>query len=292
VLNHILLRKTGAGRVEYFNPSEVEFEHDAKGGITGAKLTRDGSALEYGGMGTMSKSKMNGVDPQALVNEFGADTSRLFMMFTSPPEQSLEWSDEGVQGSFRFLKRLWRMVYEHVSLGTTKPYTTGELSIENKALRYSTHYTVQRVTDDYGRRLQFNTAIAAVMEHLNALGKLSDNAPVARAVKQEALEAAVLLLFPIVPHVCDALWRELRPGADIANERWPQVDASALVQDEIELVIQVNGKLRGNITVPKDAAREAVEKYALENENVKRFIDGQPVKKIVVVPGRLVNIVV
>jgi leucyl-tRNA synthetase len=292
VLNHILLRKTGAGRVEYFNPSEAELQHDAQGRITGAKLTRDGSALEYGGMGTMSKSKMNGVDPQALVDEFGADTSRLFMMFTSPPEQSLEWSDEGVQGSFRFLKRLWRMVYEHVASGAVKRYTGGELSSDNKALRYSTNHTIQRVTDDYGRRLQFNTAIAAVMELLNAVSKVSDNAPVTRGVKQEALETAVLLLFPIVPHICDALWRELRPGDDIANERWPQVDAAALVQDEIELVVQVNGKLRGNITVPKDAQREAIEKLALANENVKRFIDGQAVKKIVVVPGRLVNIVV
>ncbi len=292
VLNHILLRKSGAGRVEYFNPSEAEFQHDAQGRITGAALTRDGSALEYGGMGTMSKSKMNGVDPQALIQEFGADTARLFMMFTSPPEQSLEWSEEGVQGSFRFLKRLWRMVYEHVAAGLSKPYTTGELSVENKTLRYSTHHTIQRVTDDYGRRLQFNTAIAAVMELLNALGKVGDNAPVARAVKQEALETAVLLLFPIVPHIGHALWRELRPGSDIGNERWPQVDASALVQDEIELMIQVNGKLRGSITVPKDAARDAIEKLARENENVKRFIDSQAVKKIVVVPGRLVNIVV
>jgi leucyl-tRNA synthetase len=292
VLNHILLRKTGAGRVEYFNPSEAEFEHDAQGRISGAKLTRDGSALEYGGMGTMSKSKMNGVDPQALVNEFGADTSRLFMMFTSPPEQSLEWSDEGVQGSYRFLKRLWRLVYEHVAGGVVKRYTSGELSADSKALRYTANHTIQRVTDDFGRRLQFNTAIAAVMELLNAFGKTGDNTPAGRAVKQEALEAAVLLLFPIVPHICHALWRELRPGGDISNERWPLVDAAALVQDEIELVIQVNGKLRGNITVPKDAARDAIEKLALANENVKRFIDGQAVKKVVVVPGRLVNIVV
>jgi leucyl-tRNA synthetase len=187
---------------------------------------------------------------------------------------------------------LWRVVYEQLAAGVVKPYTTGELSPDTKTLRYSTHYTIQRVTDDYSRRLQFNTAIAAVMELLNALAKVADNAPSARAVKQEALETAVLLLFPIVPHICDALWRGLRPGADIANERWPQVDAAALVQDEIELVIQVNGKLRGNITVPKDAAHEAIEKLALANENVRRFVDGQTVKKVVVVPGRLVNIVV
>ena len=240
----------------------------------------------------MSKSKGNTVDPQALIDQYGADTARLFMMFAAPPEQSLEWSDAGVEGAFRFLKRLWKAVHDHVEKGVVKAYKSGDLSAELKALRFQLHGTIQKVSDDYGRRQQFNTAIAAVMELMNALGKAGDDSPSGRAVMQEALEAAVQLLAPIVPHVCQALWAELKDGANLLDAPWPQVDAAALVQDEIELVLQVNGKLRGSITVARDAPKEAIEQLALANPNVQKFMEGKLAKKIVVVPGRLVNVVI
>jgi leucyl-tRNA synthetase len=240
----------------------------------------------------MSKSKGNTVDPQALIDQYGADTARLFMMFAAPPEQSLEWSDAGVEGAFRFLKRLWKAVHDHVEKGVVNSYKGGDLSAELKSLRFLIHSTIQKVSDDYGRRQQFNTAIAAVMELMNALGKASDGSPAGRAVMQEALEAAVQLLAPIVPHSCQALWAELKGGANLLDAPWPKVDAAALVQDEIELVLQVNGKLRGSITVAKEASKEAIEQLALANPNVQKFMEGKPAKKVVVVPGRLVNIVV
>ncbi|MFA7239600.1 MAG: leucine--tRNA ligase [Sulfuricellaceae bacterium] len=240
----------------------------------------------------MSKSKGNTVDPQALIDQFGADTARLFMMFAAPPEQSLEWSDAGVEGAFRFLKRLWRAVHEHVEQGVVAACTGGALPAELKALRFQIHATIQRVTDDYGRRQQFNTAIAAVMELMNSLAKMGDHSATGRAVMQEALESAIVLLAPIVPHICQALWAELKVGANLLDVSWPKVDAAALVQDEIELVLQVNGKLRGSITVARDAARETIERLALANPNVQKFMEGKPAKKVVVVPGRLVNVVV
>jgi leucyl-tRNA synthetase len=240
----------------------------------------------------MSKSKGNTVDPQSLIDQYGADTARLFMMFAAPPEQSLEWSDAGVEGAFRFLKRLWKAVHDHVEKGVVEGYKSGDLSAELKALRFQLHGTIQKVSDDYGRRQQFNTAIAAVMELMNALVKAGDDSPAGRAVMQEALQAAVQLLAPIVPHVCQALWAELKDGANLLDAPWPKVDATALVQDEIELVLQVNGKLRGSITVAKDASKEAIEQLALTNPNVQKFMAGKPAKKIVVVPGRLVNVVI
>ncbi len=245
----------------------------------------------------MSKSKGNTVDPQGLIDQYGADTARLFMMFAAPPEQSLEWSDAGVEGAFRFLKRLWKAVHVHVEKSPhTPPFAKGgaggDLTPELKALRFQLHSTIQKVSDDYGRRQQFNTAIAAVMELMNALAKAGDDSPAGRAVMQEALEAAVQLLAPIVPHACQALWAELKEGANLLDAPWPKVDATALVQDEIELVLQVNGKLRGGITVAKDASKEAIEQLALANPNVQKFMEGKPAKKVVVVPGRLVNVVV
>ena len=293
VLNDIFSRKGETGGIEYYNPEEIDLEQDAQGRILGGKLKADGKTVDYGGMGTMSKSKMNGVDPQAIINEYGADTARLFMMFTSPPEQSLEWSEEGVVGSFRFLKRLWRIVAEHVEQGVVARYAGGALNAEQKALRFELHRTLQKVTDDYGRRQQFNTAIAAVMELLNLLGKLTDKSPTARAVAQEVMENTVLMLSPIVPHACEALWRTLKPGSSmLIDAPWPSVDEAALVQDEIELVVQVNGKLRGNMTVAKDATREAIETLARNHPNIEKFVAGQSIKKIIVVPGRLVNVVV
>jgi len=292
VLNEIFYRKSGDGRITYLKPAEIELKVDDKGVRVGAMLRSDGKPVESDGIGTMSKSKNNGVDPQDLIEKYGADTARQFMMFASPPEDTLVWSDSGIEGASRFLRRLWRTVYEHVVEGLAPAYSGGALSPELRALRFELHSTVAKVTDDYARRQQYNTAIAAVMEFMNALAKLSDASALARSVRQEALQVVVLLLSPIVPHICHALWRELKPAGDVMREPWPQVDESALVQDEVELVLQVNGKLRGHMRAPKSAGREQLEKLALAHESVTRFTDGQAVKKVVVVPGRLVNVVV
>jgi leucyl-tRNA synthetase len=292
VLNHIFSRRTDKGGVEYFAPDEVEVAMDPEGRITGAKLKADGSAIDYEGIGTMSKSKRNGVDPQDMVEKYGADTSRFYVMQANPPTDTMIWSDQSVAGSFKFLRGLWTLVHEQVTPGIVVRYHEGELTSELKALRLKLHRTIEKVADDYGRRLQFNTAIAAVREMLNLYETVKDRSPVARAVAQEVLEDAVLLLSPIVPHIATALWRELRPGTELIDQPWPSVDAAALVQDSIELVVQVNGKLRGHITVSASASREEIERAALGHEAVVKFIAGQKVKKVIVVPGRLVNVVV
>jgi leucyl-tRNA synthetase len=291
VLNHIFFRKGEKSGITYFAPDEVEVTRDDKGTILSVKAKADGQPVEYGGIGTMSKSKKNGVDPQSLIEQYGADTARLFMMFAAPPENTLEWSDAGVDGAWRFLNRLWKLVHAHVEKGRVAAYGGGELPQDLKALRFQVHSTLQKVTDDVGRRKTFNTAIASVMELMNALGKVSDDSPAARSVMQEAFELIALMLAPIVPHICEVLYSELKPGAPLLGAAWPRVDESALVQDEIELVIQVNGKLRGQIRVPKDASTEAIEAMARANPNVQKFIEGLAIKKIIVVPGRLVNIV-
>ena len=292
VLNHIFSRRTATGGVEYFAPDEVETTVDAEGRIAGAKLKSDGSAIEYEGLGTMSKSKRNGVDPQEMVEKYGADTSRFYVMQANPPTDTMIWSDQSVAGSFKFLRGLWTLVHEQVTPGIVTRYHGGELTSELAALRLKLHKTIEKVGDDYGRRLQFNTAIAAVREMLNLYETLKERSPVARAVAQEVLEDAVLLLSPIVPHIATALWRELRPGTELIDQPWPAVDAAALVRDSIELVVQVNGKLRGHITVSASASREEIERAALGHEAVVKFIAGQKVKKVIVVPGRLVNVVV
>ncbi|MBT9612355.1 MAG: leucine--tRNA ligase [Burkholderiales bacterium] len=291
VLNHIFFRKGDKSGITYFAPEEVDLTRDDKGTILSVKSRADGQPVEYGGIGTMSKSKKNGVDPQGLIEQYGADTARLFMMFAAPPENTLEWSDAGVEGASRFLNRLWKAVHAHVEKGVIAAYAGGELSAELKAIRFQTHSTLQKVTDDYARRKIFNTVIASNMELLNALGKLNDDSVPARAVVQEALELVTLMLSPIVPHICHALWGELKPGGVLLEASWPAVDAAALEQDEIELVVQVNGKLRGQIRVPKSASKEAIEEMARTSPNVQKFIEGLGIKKIVVVPGRLVNIV-
>jgi len=293
VLNEIMFRKTESGRIVYFNPADVDIQTDEQGRKIGAVLRADGQPVEAGGIGTMSKSRNNGVDPQKLVEQYGADTARLFMMFASPPEQTLEWADAGVEGAFRFLKRLWKQVYDHLQQSgpVIGPTPVAGLSPELRALRFQLHQTIAKVGDDLGRRHTFNTAIAAVMELMNALGKLQDSSPPARGLMQEALENIVLLLSPIVPHICHALWHELRPGTELLDQPWPQADVAALVQDEIELIVQVNGKLRGKIRVAADTKPVGIEQLALENEQVRRFMDGKAVKKVVMVPGKLINIV-
>ena len=285
-------RDAGAGKKDWFNLAEVDVRMDERGRPLDALLKADGLPVTIGATEKMAKSKNNGVDPQVLIDGYGADTARLFMMFAAPPEQSLEWSDTGVEGAFRFLKRLWKLVHDHVSTGVVPAYTGGELSAELKALRFQLHSAVKKISDDYSRRQTFNTTIAAVMELLNALSKTGDTSPVARSVAQEVLERAVLMLAPIVPHICEALWPALQPGTQLLDQGWPQVDESALVQDEITLMLQVNGKLRGELTVAKSTSREVIEQLALAHEIAQKFMAGQAPKKVVVVAGRLVNIVV
>ncbi|MEW6120054.1 MAG: leucine--tRNA ligase [Pseudomonadota bacterium] len=283
VIAETFYREDASGKKTWFSPADVE----TRDGVP--VLKSDGAPVIHGGTEKMSKSKNNGVDPQALIDQYGADTARLFTMFAAPPEQSLEWSDAGVEGANRFLRRLWKMTWDHLQGGPVAAYAGGALGDATKALRRQLHQTLQKVADDIERRKQFNTAIAANMELMNALAKLEGDDPMTRAVRQETLEGVVAMLAPIVPHICEALQAELKPGCAIA---WPAVDESALVQDEIELVLQVNGKLRGALRVPAAADRAAIEAQALASEVVRKHTEGKPPKKVVVVPGRLVNIVV
>ncbi len=255
-----------------------------------ANLLTQGMVLKDGVK--MSKSKGNTVDPQGLIEKYGADTVRLFTMFAAPPEQSLEWADSGVDGASRFLKRLWRRVYEHVSQGAVSTLDVARLNAEQKALRCQTHETIAKAGKDMGQRFTFNTAIASVMELLNAIYRFEDRSEQGRAVVQEALETAVLLLSPITPHICHSLWQSLGGQGAVMSAPWPVADQSALVKDRIELVVQVNGKLRGRIDVATDAAKDAIEAAAVGDENVQRFLENKAIRKVIIVPGRLVNIVV
>jgi len=252
------------------------------------RLLTQGMVLKDGAK--MSKSKGNTVDPQALIDSYGADTVRLFSMFAAPPEQSLEWSDSGVEGANRFLKRLWKMAANHTAAGPAPVLDVAALNEAQKSIRRKVHETIAKVSDDYGRRQTFNTAIAAIMELCNELGKL-DSTVSSRAVMDEALHAIVLLLNPIVPHVCHALWPTLGGQGDILNASWPGVDASALARDSIAMVVQVNGKVRGRMDVPAAADRDTVAALARSQQNVSRFLEGLSVRKVIVVPGKLVNIV-
>jgi leucyl-tRNA synthetase len=253
------------------------------------RLLTQGMVLKDGTK--MSKSKGNTVDPQSLIDNYGADTVRLFSMFAAPPEQSLEWSDSGVEGAYRFLKRLWKLAGKRIELGETVALDAASLDDVQKAVRRKTHETIAKVSDDFGRRQHFNTAIAAIMELCNELGKLDTDKPQSRAIIDEALRAVVLMLSPIVPHICHELWRILGGEGDVLNAPWPTVDESALSRDSIEMVVQVNGKVRDRMEIAVDADREAIETAALDQDNVKRFLEGVAVRKVIVVPGKLVNIV-
>jgi leucyl-tRNA synthetase len=292
VLNEVFFRKPEAGRVEYFNPADVEVTLDPAGRRRIAVLRSDGEEVESGGVVTMSKSKNNGVDPQALVDEFGADTARLFTMFAAPPEQTLEWSDEGVQGAYRFIKRLWKAVHDHVSQGVPVPLDKQALNDGQRAIRRQAHQTLAKITDDIGRRRTFNTAIAAAMELLNALAKYPQSSPQDRSVMQEALEIAVLGLSPIIPHVTHAMWHALGHRTALIDEPWTPVDAAALQTSSIAMVVQVNGKLRGHITVAVGADEGTVRAAALADPHVQKFIGTSALRKVIIVPGKLVNIVV
>ncbi|WP_338809753.1 leucine--tRNA ligase [Neisseria leonii] len=295
VLQATYYRETENGKKQWFNPAEVDVETDDKGRPVSAVLRSDGLPVVIGGVEKMSKSKNNGVDPQQIIDAYGADTARLFMMFASPPEQSLEWSDAGVDGAHRFLRRLWRTVYEFKNSGAAaEAFSDGHDSLPKalKDLRHKLHATIAKVGDDYGRRQQFNTAVAAVMELLNQYDKTDCSGGQGRAVAQEVLEAVTRLLWPIVPHICEALWRELGPSETLWAAGWPAVDEAALVKAEIEMMVQVNGKLRDKIVVAADAAQDAVQAAALATAGAQKFTEGKPPKKVIVVPGRLVNIVV
>jgi leucyl-tRNA synthetase len=292
VLHHIYYREPAAGRREYFNPADVEVMLGPDNQRTGAILVTDNQPVEWAGLGTMSKSKNNGVDPQELVEKLGADTVRLFMMFTAPPEQTLEWSEEGVQGAYRFIRRLWKAVYDHRQAGSAIALDAGVLDGSQRDLRRLAHQTLVKVTDDIGRRRTFNTAVAAVMELLNAIGRFDATEPQSRAVVQEALELAVMCLSPIIPHVTHVLWQELGARDDLARAAWRSADQAALAEDTVEVVVQVNGKLRARIRIAPDADEQFARAAALADPNVQKFVENKAVRKFVYVAGRLINVVV
>ena len=293
VLNHIYSRRGAQGGVEYFWPHEVENVFDAAGKITGAKLKSDGSAVDYQGVGTMSKSKNNGVDPQELIDRYGADTARLFVMFASPPEQTLEWNDAGVEGAHRFLKRVWAFGAKHAAALSAAADVGGDLSAPAKALRREVHLVLKQISYDY-ERMQYNTVVSGAMKLLNALEDFKP-APGDEPALREGFSVLLRGLYPACPHITHGLWQQLgyadRLG-DLLDAPWPEVDEAALVQDSIELVLQVNGKLRGAVNVPAGADKAAIEAAALAHPEFIRFAEGKTAKKVIVVPGRLVNVVV
>ncbi|MFO1473772.1 MAG: leucine--tRNA ligase [Lysobacterales bacterium] len=293
VIAETYYRDNANGSKDWINPADVAVQRDERGHVVGATLKADGKPVSIGGTEKMSKSKNNGVDPQAMVEKYGADTVRLFSMFAAPPEQSLEWNEAGVEGMARFLRRFWREVTTHAAQPDHPVVDPSRLDAGQKALRRQLHETIQKVGDDYGRRHSFNTAIAALMELLNHVAKFGDMSEQGRAVRHEALQAMVLLLNPVTPHVSHALWQVLGHAETLLEDLpFPRADPAALVRDALTLAVQVNGKLRGTIEIAPDAPREAVEAAALAEPNVAKFLEGQAVKKVIVVPGKIVNIVV
>jgi leucyl-tRNA synthetase len=295
VLNEIFFRRSEGGRIAYFNPADIEIAVDEKGARAGAILKTDGAPVESAGIGTMSKSKNNGVDPQELIDHYGADIARFFMMFTSPPEQTLEWSDSGVEGAARFLRRLWSFAYEYGRDAKTSPPVDGPLPAPLAAARREIHAALKQASYDMTRH-QFNTVASAGMKMLNALetaarSEHNPDAP-ARTVTREGLSLLLRVLSPITPHIAHALWRELQYGEDILAAPWPEPDAQALIEEEIELVVQVNGKRRADVRVPREADKATIESIVLAHANVQKFVGTQAVKKVIVVPGRLVNVVI
>jgi leucyl-tRNA synthetase len=294
VLNEIYFRKGDSGRLTYFNPDEVEVKADERGGRA-VTLKSDGKPVESGGVGTMSKSKNNGVDPQELIDHYGADIARFFMMFTSPPEDTLVWSDAGVEGAARYLRRLWAFAWEFANSGAAAPGRIAETELPRglAGVRREVHAVLKQANYDIGRH-QFNTVASAAMKILNALERAArgEDAKACNAVIGEGLGILLRLLSPIAPHISHCLWRELRFGEDVMTAAWPEHEAAALLEDEIELVVQVNGKKRGDVRVPREADRKAIETIVLADPAVQKHVNGQRIKKVVVVPGRLVNLVV
>ncbi len=291
VLAESFYQEDAQGGKIWISPIEVDTQTDEKGKITKYVKKSDGSEVHSAGMSKMSKSKNNGIDPQTIIDQFGADTVRLFMMFAAPPEQSLEWSDNAVEGANRFLKRVWKAVNEHLTNGGKAELNIDALNEEQKDLRRKTHETIKKVSDDLDRRLTFNTAIAAVMELMNSVSKFVDVSEEGRAVTHEALEAATLLLAPITPHICHTLWKALGNDSDVLGAAWPRHDEQAMGKTTQEIVAQVNGKLRAKLSVAADISKEEIEAIALADENVQRFTEGKTIRKVIVVPNKLVNIV-
>ncbi len=291
VLNHIFSRRIAKGGIEYFSPEEVELVHDAHGKTIGANLISDGKPVDFQGMGTMSKSKRNGVDPQSLIEQYGADTARFFMMFAAPPEQTLEWSDTGVEGSHRFLKRVWSFAYALSSENRLDLPT--KLSSNLSAVRREIHLELKQASFDLERQ-QFNTVASSGMKILNALEKIQKEAEESwQSVAFEGLSILLRLLSPLTPHIAQTLWKELAFGDDILNAPWPEPSEAAMVQDEVKLMIQVNGKLRGDLLVSINTTKQEIEQSAAEQPCVTKFlVDGKSVRKIIVVPNKLVNVVI
>ncbi|WP_119394347.1 leucine--tRNA ligase [Salinibius halmophilus] len=280
------------GNKIYLSPEEVNVEKDDKGKVIGATEKVTGDAVVLGGMEKMSKSKNNGVDPQAFIEEYGADTARLYAMFAAPPQQELEWRNDGVAGAHKFLQRLWRAVSSFTEEGPTPALSVEGVRDEYKNLRRKVHETIGKVTDDYDRRYSYNTAIAAIMELMNATLKAKPNSEAERSVVGEALNTSILLLAPVAPHITHVLWNAMGNEGDVIDAGWPQVDESALTRDSITYVVQVNGKVRARIEVAADADKDSVEAAAKADENVQRFMEDKTVRKVIVVPNKLVNIVV
>ena len=296
VLNHIYFRRNDKGGIDYVAPDSVETLHDAAGKVSGVRSKADGLPVEYGGVGTMSKSKLNGVDPQDMIDRYGADAARLFVMFAAPPEAVVEWSDAGVEGAFRFLKRLWTYAQAHAdaikAAGGAFDWRDADPAV--KSARRDVHLALKQANYDY-ERTQYNTVVSAGMKMLNALEAAPVDVRGAAAFVREATAIVIRVLYPVVPHLGCALWDDLGYVGEfgpLLDAPWPQVDPAALEQDEIELVLQVNGKLRGKLTVPASADRAAIEAAARASADVARHAAGAPLKKIIVVPGRLVNVVI
>ncbi|EAR09500.1 leucine--tRNA ligase, partial [Reinekea blandensis] len=275
----------------WVSPEDVTVEKDDQGRIIAGVQTSTGEPVTYAGMAKMSKSKLNGKDPQKAIDQYGADTVRLFSMFAAPPEQTLEWTESGVQGARKFLERLWRAVQDLQAKGPVAELNTSNLSEAAKALRLKTHETIQGVSIDFGERKTFNTAIAKIMELLNAVNRFEDESEQAGAVIQEALTSAVLMLSPIAPHITQEIWTQMGHDGLILDAEWPVVDESALVKDTLLYVVQVNGKVRAKLDVPANADKADVEAMALADERVTKFTDGNTIRKVIVVPNKLVNIV-
>jgi leucyl-tRNA synthetase len=306
VLNHVFLRVDEKGKRTFYGPEELDIAYDDAGRVSGATAKADGLPVEYGGISTMSKSSRNGVDPQELIDRHGADTARFFIIFTSPPEQTLEWNDAGVEGAARFLKRVWALAHELAGpVGALSKQRSGAYADyaypadwarqqpQLAAARREIHANVRQATYDIERQ-QFNTVASAAMKIYNALAAVprAGEAAAATQLLHEGFSILLRVLHPIAPHIAHVLWRELGFAGDLMGAAWPDADPAALETDEIELVLQVNGKLRGHLRVPKDADKATVERLGLAHEAVLKFAEGRPPKKVVVVPGRLVNVVV
>ena len=293
LLNHIYFRRTDKGGVDYIPPEEVDVKFDAEGKPIGATWKQDGQPVEYGGVGKMGKSERNGVDPQTIIDRYGADTARLYSMFAGKPEDSAVWSDSGVEGAYRFMRRLWTYAQANAEAVKAAPGSFDESKADDavRNARRELHMTLKQASDDYAR-IHYNTVVSAGMIMLNTLEALPAGARGADALRREGLSVLLRVLYPIIPHTTYVLWREIGFAGDMLDAPWPAVDQGALAQDEIELVLQVNGKLRGKITASAKADNAAVEAIARAAPEVAKHAEGKPIKKVIVVPGRLVNVVV